>query len=557
MIRALIYRSLFLFVVLLIHTGCVAQNKSTNVQTIDGKKYYIHQIEKKQSLYAISKMYNVSVDDLYLANPELKAGAKADQVIRIPFPAPVAASTPSLGIDTNKYRTHTVAKSETVYSLTRKYNITEAQLLNYNPSIAQGLKEGQVIIVGEKSKRRVKESKENKAPVVTVTEKPPVPFVDSTLFIPVSKAKKNAYHLALILPFKCDETATIEPEALARNSSGFPEVPAVAVDFYLGFKKAMDSLSNKDFNLKLSLYDIDDKDSTRLDQIAASPEFANLDLIFGPLYASGFKTLSKKAGESHVPIVSPITQQNKILFNNIYISKTNPSTFTLLESLADYCIDSLMKGNAHVILMTLNEKDKREAAYASAFRNYFNEKLRQQLRPLKDTLRNAKTIQTLKSQYVPGVKNIVVSLSTNQVYITDFTTQLAIFADKKDVTLCGWENVTAMDNIDQEYLNQLNYTFPHQFNLTAETKALADHYKSIQQTSPSEYYYIGFDVGYYYLKNLFERGPGFVHQLDAIGMETAYMRFKFARPDTTTGFDNRGVYIFRYNNYQLLKTGWQ
>jgi hypothetical protein len=165
----------------------------------------------------------------------------------------------------------------------------------------------------------------------------------------------------------------------------------------------------------------------------------------------------------------------------------------------------------------------------------------------------------VQSAYVPDVKNIIVTLSNNQVFIADFTTQLALFADEKDIVLCGWESLSNMDNLDQEYLNQLHFTFPHQFNIT-NTEAyhrVTHDYKQKMETSPSEFFYIGFDVAFFYLKNLKEKGPDFIYSLDQQPSETSYMRFKFARPDNLTGFDNRGVFIFRYDNYRLQKTGWK
>jgi hypothetical protein len=82
-------------------------------------------------------------------------------------------------------------------------------------------------------------------------------------------------------------------------------------------------------------------------------------------------------------------------------------------------------------------------------------------------------------------------------------------------------------------------------------------YEAQQGTYPSEYYFIGFDIAYYYLKNLRDIGPDFVHTLNTLPLETNYLRFKFTRPDAGTGFDNRGVFIFKYNNYKLEKTGWK
>jgi ABC-type branched-subunit amino acid transport system substrate-binding protein len=287
--------------------------------------------------------------------------------------------------------------------------------------------------------------------------------------------------------------------------------------------------------------------------------FKDLDFIFGPLYANGFKNIAKKAKDLHIPIVSPIAQQNKFLFNNMYISKTNPSQFTLLEGLADYCMDSLVKNNANILLMAANDKDKKEMAFVNAFKKYYNDKQRAAGKSSKDTVRVVKGLAGLKAAYVPSVKNIIISLSNNQVFIADFTTQLAIFANNKDVVLCGWENTSSNDNIDQEYLNQLNYTFPHQYNLlsTASYSTVIDSYRQQQETTPGDYYFMGFDIAFYYLKNLKVNGPDFVHNLNALPLETNFMRFEFTRPDMLTGFDNRGMYIFKYNNYQLQKTGWK
>ncbi|MGE0568859.1 MAG: LysM domain-containing protein, partial [Bacteroidia bacterium] len=48
-----------------------SQTKSTVIETIDDRDFYIHKIEKGQSLYSISKLYNVQLDSIYEFNPEL------------------------------------------------------------------------------------------------------------------------------------------------------------------------------------------------------------------------------------------------------------------------------------------------------------------------------------------------------------------------------------------------------------------------------------------------------------------------------------------------------
>lgn len=548
----------FIFVVSL--TGIHAQVKSTDIQTIDGSKFYIHKVEKSQSLYSISKLYNVSLDEIYLHNPEADKGIKAGQEIRIPV-QPAVSATPSVTtpvIDTSKYLTHKTVKGETLYSIGKKYNLNASQLLSYNPELSQGLKDGQTIIIGEKTKK-------TGVPVdikpLISKETSTLPIIPDTTFARIiSKPKKNAYKIGLILPFRFDQTLPLDVNELAKTNTNFPPIPALALDFYLGFKRAVDSLQSSDFNVTLEIYDGDDKDdSLRFTKITTDPKFKDLDMVFGPFYTQGFKTVSKTAAEQAVPIISPIISQNKILYNNIYTSKTNPSQFTLLECLADFCIDSLVTGNANIILMAPTEKDRRELQYVNAFKTYYNEKQKQLGKTPKDTVTTVRGIAGVKAAFRNDAKNIIVTLSTNQVVIADFSTQLALFAAKKDVTLCGWQATSEMENIDQEYLNQLHYTFPHPYNLTntAAYLPVIKNYLELMETTPDEYYYIGFDVGHYYLKNLKEFGPDFVYKLDQSPFESGYMRFKFTRPDNLTGFDNRGVYIFKYQDYKLSKTGWK
>lgn len=542
-----------------------AQTKSTTTQTIDGKTYYIHTIEKGQSLYSISKLYNVSLDDIYATNPELKTGVKANQEIKIlnnTVPNKTVATTNTNNnalltyqVDTLKYFTYKITKGETIYSITKKFNLTEAQLNAFNPNLSQGLKEGQLIAISERNKRKTgKEITETKP--TTTTQ---VSTIDTTKAKAITKPSKSNYNLALVLPFKLDQTLALDMANLAKTRTNFPVVSGYALDFYLGFKNAVDSLTSKDFEINLNLYDEEEKDSLKHTQLLSDLKTKQIDFIFGPLYANGFKVISQKAKELSIPIITPIIQQNKMLYNNVYASKTNPSQFTLLESLADYCIDSLVNNNAKVFLISAFQKDPKEAAYVNAFKKYYNEKQKLLGKSPKDTVTIVRGLEGVKAGYTPNAKNIVITLSNNQVFIADFTTQLAIFSDKKDVVLCGWQNTTTIDNIDQEYLNQLHFTFPHQYNINnvSAYNSLIEHYKTIQQSYPSEFYFIGYDIANFYLKNLKEQGPNFVFNLNNLPTETNYMRFKFYRPDNATGFDNRGVYIFRYNNYQLQKTGWK
>ena len=74
----------------------------------ENQSYFLHTIEKGQSLYSISKMYNVTTSDIIRLNPGCDEKIYAGQTIKIPK-----------GKDTQKGETfHTIQAGETLYKLT-------------------------------------------------------------------------------------------------------------------------------------------------------------------------------------------------------------------------------------------------------------------------------------------------------------------------------------------------------------------------------------------------------------------------------------------------------
>ena len=53
-------------------------------EVIDGKEYIIHTVKEKETLYRISKNYNVSKKEIRIANPELGWFTKEGQILKIP-----------------------------------------------------------------------------------------------------------------------------------------------------------------------------------------------------------------------------------------------------------------------------------------------------------------------------------------------------------------------------------------------------------------------------------------------------------------------------------------
>jgi len=102
-----------------------------------------HEVAAKETLWGISKKYNVSVDDLKKANPLLETeGLKIGQQITIPSNSfniasvnekPREKEPEAVSTDVELYRE--VKPKETKYGISKEYGISVAELERQNPSI--------------------------------------------------------------------------------------------------------------------------------------------------------------------------------------------------------------------------------------------------------------------------------------------------------------------------------------------------------------------------------------------------------------------------------------
>ncbi len=120
----------------------------------NGKIIILHKVESKQTVYAISKIYNVSQDVIYNANPTAKEALKVGQILKIPTGRNADGSAPYIAPGTS-VKTHTVGKGETLYSISKIYNIKVGEIKRWNKLESSELSTGQVLKVAGKSTETV------------------------------------------------------------------------------------------------------------------------------------------------------------------------------------------------------------------------------------------------------------------------------------------------------------------------------------------------------------------------------------------------------------------
>ena len=112
----------------------VAAGKSATIVYINGAKYYIHTVQAGETLYGLSKTYGVGEKVILENNPSIARGLKTAENIKIPF----VADVPEPKSDKKLRKTfdfHFVSKGETLYAISRQYEIPVKTLLEDNPNL--------------------------------------------------------------------------------------------------------------------------------------------------------------------------------------------------------------------------------------------------------------------------------------------------------------------------------------------------------------------------------------------------------------------------------------
>ncbi|MFN4300025.1 MAG: LysM peptidoglycan-binding domain-containing protein [Thermaurantimonas sp.] len=100
-------------------------------QAFAQESFKFHRVQQGETVFSISRQYNISVEDFYKFNPETRQGIKAGDVVMVP----ASASPKEETIDTNRFHVFTIQEGQTLYSLSRQFNVPIDLIEANNPDI--------------------------------------------------------------------------------------------------------------------------------------------------------------------------------------------------------------------------------------------------------------------------------------------------------------------------------------------------------------------------------------------------------------------------------------
>lgn len=524
---------------------------------INGKVYYIHTVQKGQTFYSICRAYNVSQDYVLKENPGVVPEALKEGSALI-IPAGEEAGAGLQQPDMSQFYEHRVRRWQTVYSLARRYDVTEEMIYRYNPWAREGIKIDQILLI-PKSGEMAPE------PVTTTIDEqdaipgPEVSETDSTCIAP----EGEVYDVALLIPLFTDYFRALQSgNALSENTPSVQgQIPSLSrefAEFYEGFLLAADSMKKAGMKLNLHVFDTD-RDNSKASGIRKSLSSLETDLIIGPVYTEQMNVINPSALEPDANVISPLSTNISLVNGNSRLFQVTPSKDAEATALAAY-LSRLSSGRYILVRDSISMED------SWRFKNKMLQGpdtiLREQPRLIEVTL-NEVVNGDISKILSADEHNYIIVFSESEPDVGALVTRLYMETSEYDITLFGQPVWQIWKTLELTFLHKLELTLFTPFHVDysrPEVKSFLKKCREVYGFEPYEisrsgynFCMLGYDTGLYFLSALKDYGRDFQNCIENHRTATLLSDYTFMGGGGN-GFVNGYINFVRYNQDYTIES---
>lgn len=491
-----------------------------------------HLVEKKQTLFAISKMYDVSQDDLKRLNPELENGLKTGMTLKIPQ----KNSSDNGKADNNEKSRmvtikHTVQPHETLYALSKKYKVKVEDIVSQNPETFEGITIGSDLYIDIKRELADKlQLSETKRPEKVKEEIYNVSSEEVRNFTQVSTKKtteKTVIKVAVLLP-------------LTTVSNKSDQVTERFQDFYTGFLLAATEAKKKGISLEINTFETE-KSEEKIQEILQNPKMKSVDLIIGPAYSNQISYVNDFALANKINTVIPFSSKVPEISSNPYLFQFNPNA----SYEVDFFCELMQKKffNENLIFVNVPGVNTNDGGFL--FSNALRNELERKNIKYKIVDNTSDLSSVAGDIIVPDKKNIIVFNTDKFSSVSPYMSFLNQSSASNQVVLYeqySWKSQTAAYKFNSISIAP----FKPLVTDSAIDKYNAAFQKSFKWKNSSEnprYDILGYDLGNYFITLINEFGPEFgLGKTKLPVVSGVQSTLKFERSDYRSGFVNSQLY---------------
>lgn len=492
---------------------------------VDGKVYYSHIVLERQTLYSISKAYNVTIDQIYEANPAVKAeGLKKNAIILIPEAVQDSRNIPERQpkqrqkkTGSDEYIIHTVKWYENLEAISEKYGVPVEAIMEVNGLTGNKLRKRQKLMIPVGGTWSVQAAADTTA-VQAAAEDSPVRKQEETA-IAAESGKVNA---VLVMPF---DAHGMKP----RTGS---------IDFYSGTLMAVKELGDRGADIDLNVYDASGG------VIPVTEERLGLsDIVIGPVSAGDLaKTLEKCP--DHTFIVSPLDHRAEYLASEHanFIQVPTPSLL-LYEDLAEWIREDRQSEDEKVIV--IYEKGARNIETMGVMSTIL-EKDGIPFSTFSYSILEGRDVQEPLMQMMnQNAANRVLVMSESEAFVNDVVRNLNLLIHSEyDVVLYGPSKIRSFETIEVDNLHNTRLHTSIAYYVDYDDPAVMDFvrkYRALYNTEPTPYAFQGYDIASYFLGMVSEYGKDWTARLETNEKEMLQADFRFIKEEGKKGCVNSGI----------------
>lgn len=578
-----------LFTIILAMTTATLSAQKANIVS--------HTVTQGQTLYSISKMYNTTVDEIIKFNPGCAEVLSIGQKLIIPS---------NSAQEKKSARTHTIKSGETLYRLSKMYNITTEELCAANPGLSiNNFRAGEVIVIPTKESEEAKASEkvqatqpvlDEKEPVIATTHKvkrkesiesiceeygiTPQELIKAN---PVLKEKKLKRKMVLNIPAPSRKTEPAQHETIIQQKEEFietiskginndkelnvavvlsflldsyaPKEQSRMVEYYQGFLMAVEQLKREGYSFTINTYDAGHKEKS-LDSLLKSSAFEDVEMIFGASYPKHCKELAKFAKEREIPLVIPFSSKKDEAVGNPTVYVANGIQSFILPEISSAFVKTFP--NANVVFVEDTVKSNKKEFINSLTAELAKDSIPYTTLPMSLITNEDSVLATMASVYREDKEMIFIPTSSSATTLNTLLPSLlhARGIDSLNVAkfkLFGYPEwqIHAKDTRELMYEVDTYFyaTFYSHYSLPRVAEFQEDfirwYNRDIQNIYP-RYGMLGYDTGYFFLLAASLYGNAMHENISQVPFAPVQSDFKFERISEKDGFINKKFFFIHF-----------
>lgn len=441
-------------------------------------------------------------------------------------------------VNSRKFFIYKVEKGETIFSISKKFNIPQEEIHQFNPDLeTKGLKTKMKLWIPAYSWLNLPGKKPN--------------ATDDNLVDTLSAEKNNTVFRVAV--FTSLQLSKIYLAGSENDSNYIEETPDQLLlenlDFIQGMHLAAAEHANPNSPIALTVYDIDE-DSIKLEKLLLQKELPGLNCIVSNLQNPYLNRLNIFSKQYNIPLLSAGVNSTEII-------KSNPKAFAVTPSSVKQCelmgekMAEIFK-NSHVLLINtgVNREEERSLAFKTG---WMKDAKTSRIRMVKAS--NKKTQNLLDSLHRTR-NNLIFIPTSNEDLVSTLLFALRDAGKDYKITVVGlptWQYFTTIDGSLLEELNTHLFTASSLNAVSPAKEQFRKKYREEYQGEPREAAYLGFDM-MGLSENLFNKKMRLKYEKIKTGkeFEGLYSNYNFIQTEEDSCRENTVIFLYKFKDNILV-----